>query len=51
MSSTAVDWDAIQDAVQSLVNGTAVNRIDGEGWKVYRAGAVIRVDINPKEKQ
>ena len=28
-----------------IVEGTA-QRIDGDGWKVYRAGTIIRVDLD-----
>jgi len=39
-----LDWDAISDACEMVATGVA-KRIDGEGWKVYLAGTVIRIDI------
>lgn len=39
-----IDWDKIRRAYNSVIRRDA-NRIDGEGWKVYRAGSIIRVDI------
>jgi hypothetical protein len=40
-------WEAIQNAYHLIVDGGAV-RIDGDGWKVYRAGNIVRVDIEEK---
>lgn len=39
-----MDWDAIAKAC-ALVAGGGVKRVDGDGWKVYQTGSVIRVDI------
>lgn len=40
------DWDKIHRAVQIVKSGAAV-RVDGNtGWKVYRAGAMVRIDIH-----
>jgi hypothetical protein len=36
--------DHVEVAVRLVQNGTA-ERIDGDGWKVYRAGAIIRIDL------
>lgn len=40
-----LDWEAIEDAVNVVSTGRA-KRIDGEGWKVYVIGTVIRIDIS-----
>lgn len=39
-----MDWDAVEKAYQ-LVDYQSVTRVDGDGWKVYRVGNVIRIDI------
>lgn len=39
------DWNTIQTAVE-LVREGSVDRLDGQGWKVYRAGAIIRIDLS-----
>lgn len=41
-----MDWAAIKAAYE-LVAGGAAGRIDGDGWKVYRVGTIIRLDIKP----
>ncbi len=40
-----LDWDAIEDAVVNVANNKA-KRIDGDNWKVYSAGNIIRIDIH-----
>ena len=42
-----VDWDNVQKAVEAIIQGVAT-RIDGEGFKAYRAGTIIRIDIENK---
>jgi hypothetical protein len=42
---SALDWDAIEDAVNVVAAGKA-KRIDGEGWKVYAAGTIVRIDLS-----
>lgn len=37
-------WKAIAAAVELVLAGGA-ERVDGEGWKVYRVGAIIRIDL------
>jgi hypothetical protein len=37
-------WESIADAVAYIAAGKA-ERLDGAGFKVYRAGSIIRVDI------
>lgn len=37
-------WESIQRAYDFIKSG-ASKRVDGEGWSVYRAGSIIRVDI------
>jgi len=34
----------VGDAIESVACGNA-KRVDGNGWKVYAAGTIIRVDI------
>ena len=41
-------WDAIQKAFELIESG-AVKRIDGDGFMVYRAGTIIRIDIKSEE--
>jgi hypothetical protein len=41
----AAVWRRIADAARLIATGTAT-RIDGKGWKVYRAGTIIRVDLS-----
>lgn len=36
---------AVCEAVKVLSNTPTVNRLDGDGWRAYRVGEVIRVDI------
>lgn len=42
------DWYTISDAFNMVREGT-VNRIDGDSWKVYVAGSIIRIDITQGE--
>jgi hypothetical protein len=37
-------WQKIARAVEIVSEGAA-ERLDGEGWKVYRVGTVIRIDL------
>lgn len=37
-------WDHISVAVRMIQEGH-VDRIDGDGWKVYRAGTIVRIDL------
>ena len=39
------EWDKIK-AAHRIVLTRIANRVDGDGWKVYRAGSIIRVDID-----
>jgi hypothetical protein len=39
------DWDAISKAYD-LVKARVVNRVDGNGWKLYRVGETVRVDLD-----
>jgi len=41
---TAAMWDAIEKAYHFVLAGSAA-RVDGDGWKVYRAGTIIRIDL------
>lgn len=41
------DWDKIARAVEAI-RGDLAERIDGERWKVYRVGAIIRIDLSEK---
>jgi hypothetical protein len=41
----AAVWRRIADAARLIATGTAT-WIDGKGWKVYRAGKIIRVDLS-----
>jgi hypothetical protein len=44
----AIDWDAIQQSVISVLSGD-IRRIDGKGWVVYTAGRdVVRIEIRPE---
>jgi hypothetical protein len=43
--SGVTDWDAISKAYD-LVKARVVNRVDGNGWKLYRVGELIRVDLD-----
>lgn len=40
-----MDWQAIAAAYDLVASGTA-SRIDGQGWKVYRAGTIVRIDVS-----
>lgn len=39
------DWNTIMKAVE-LVREGGVDRLDGQGWKVYRAGTIVRIDLS-----
>lgn len=39
--------EAVRKAVTAVEEGVA-NRLDGDGFKVYKVGAIIRVDLQPK---
>jgi len=39
-----MDWKAIQEAYDAVAKGSC-KRWDGEGFMVYRMGAIIRIDI------
>lgn len=39
-----MDWKAVQAAYELVASGT-VNRVDGSGWKIYRVGGLVRLDI------
>ena len=41
-------WDAIQKAYEIVKSGT-LKRADGDGFLVYRAGTIIRIDIKVKD--
>jgi hypothetical protein len=43
------NWKAIQDSYHMVASG-AVKRIDGEGFSVYSAGTIIRIDIKQEAK-
>jgi len=45
-----LDWEAIEDACDNVARGRA-KRIDGEGWKVYAAGTIIRIDIQVNHQE
>jgi hypothetical protein len=45
-----IDWDAVEDACVTVACNKA-KRIDGENWKVYSAGTVIRIDIQINHHQ
>lgn len=45
-----LDWEAIEDATVNVANGRA-KRIDGDGWKVYAAGTMIRIDISINHRE
>jgi uncharacterized membrane protein len=38
------EWERVRAACVSVLAGSAI-RIDGNGWKVYMAGTVLRVDV------
>lgn len=40
-----MDWNAIASAYELVAKGSAT-RIDGDGWKVYRAGTIVRIDLS-----
>jgi hypothetical protein len=44
-----LDWDAVGKAYDLVAEGIA-NRIDGDGYKVYRVAQVVRIDIDDKDK-
>lgn len=39
-----MDWDKIITAYKMVKEGNA-NRIDGEGWTVYKVNNIIRIDV------
>lgn len=39
-----IDWEKLQAAVEIVRSGIA-DRVDGEGWKVYRVVQIIRIDL------
>ena len=39
-----MNWKEIQEAYDAVAKGS-FKRIDGEGFSVYRMGAIIRIDI------
>ena len=41
-------WDAIKKAFEVIESGIA-KRVDGNGFLVYRAGTIIRIDIKVKD--
>lgn len=41
------DFTAIESAV-ALVQAGTVTKVEGDGWKVYAVGAVIRIDLTPR---
>lgn len=41
----ANEWRDLGLAFELVRSGKAL-RIDGEGWKVYKAGTIIRIDID-----
>jgi hypothetical protein len=44
----ADDWVDIIEATERIADGHG-KRIDGEGWKVYMVGSVVRIDVFTKE--
>jgi len=44
MTLTLEVLESIRAAIQMIQNNVA-NRIDNEGWTVYRVGNIVRVDI------
>ena len=44
---TVVNWVNIQ-AAWRMINEGGVDRIDGDGWKMYRVGDIIRIDTEVK---
>jgi hypothetical protein len=38
------NWKTIADAV-ALIRSGVVARVDGAGWKAYRVGVIIRIDL------
>lgn len=41
-------WDAIQTSFALVKSGT-FNRVDGNGFTIYRAGTIIRIDIKVED--
>lgn len=41
-------WDAIQKSFVVITSGIA-NRVDGNGFIIYRAGSIIRIDIKVED--
>lgn len=44
MSISSEQWERIVAAVAFVASGGA-DRVDGDGWKVYRVVAIIRIDL------
>lgn len=38
--------DAISAAIDTLLSNPHLKRLDGEGWRAYRVGVQIRVDVD-----
>jgi hypothetical protein len=39
-----IDWKRLIAAVELVAAGGA-QRVDGDGWKVYRVGMLVRIDL------
>lgn len=39
-----MNWDKIITAY-AIIKGGSANRVDGDGWSIYKVGNVIRLDI------
>jgi len=48
MELSDLDWEAVGKAFDLVASGDA-NRIDGEGYKVYKVGTIVRIDIDNKD--
>lgn len=42
---TLINWEAVRGAVKTVASGDP-KRVDGQGYKVYKVGEVIRVDLD-----
>lgn len=40
-----IDWEKLRAAVE-LVQAGVADRVDGDGWKVYRVVQIIRIDLS-----
>jgi hypothetical protein len=40
--------DAIRSAIDYIKSGV-VDKVEGKGWKVYRVGLIIRIDLDEKK--